>query len=199
MRPKERFIKRGFDIVVSSVLLAAFGWVMVVGYVIATISTRQNGFFLQKRVGKDGKIFHIIKLRTMRDLPRIDTTVTTDNDPRITKAGALLRKTKIDEFPQLINVLMGQMSLVGPRPDVPGYADKLEGEDRVILSVRPGITGPATLKYKDEERLLAMQKDPKKYNDEVIYPDKVRINREYVENYSFRKDLHYLYRTLVGE
>ncbi|MGM0760450.1 MAG: sugar transferase, partial [Thermodesulfobacteriota bacterium] len=104
---------------------------------------------------------------------------------------------KIDALPQLINALKGDMSFVGPRPDVPGYADLLEGEDRVILSVRPGITGPATLHYRDEEALLAEQDDPEAYNRDVIWPDKVRLNREYVENWSFRKDLQYIWQTVV--
>jgi lipopolysaccharide/colanic/teichoic acid biosynthesis glycosyltransferase len=164
----------------------------------AAISTGRNGFFLQKRVGQDGRIFNIIKLRTMRDVSGVDTTITAQNDMRITKTGAFLRKYKIDELPQLINVLKGDMSLVGPRPDVPGYADKLKGEDRIILSVKPGITGPASIKYKNEEALLAKQSDPKRYNDEVIYPDKVRINKEYIQNYTFGKDIKYLLQTIKG-
>lgn len=199
MRQRDRFFKRSFDIVVSLLLLALLGWVIIIGFLLASFSTRKNGFFLQKRVGKDGKLFNVIKLRTMRDLPHIDTTVTTERDPRITEVGAFLRKTKIDELPQLINVLFGQMSLVGPRPDVPGYADRLKGEDRIILSIRPGITGPATLKYRDEEKLLAKQKEPKRYNDEVIYPDKVKINKAYIEHYSFWKDLKYIYQTITGK
>ena len=135
----------------------------------------------------------------MKVLQESGTTVTTDNDPRITPLGKLFRKTKIDELPQLLNVLVGDMSLVGPRPDVPGFADKLEGEDRIILSVRPGITGPATLKYRNEEEILAAQEDPERYNLEVIYPDKIKINREYVEHYSFAKDLRYILHTLTGE
>jgi len=199
MNRRDYFIKRGFDIIVSVLLLFLFGWVILLGFIAATISTRKNGFFLQKRVGENAKLFDVIKLRTMRDLPDVDTTVTTEHDRRITKVGAFLRKTKIDELPQLINVLKGDMSLVGPRPDVPGYADKLEGEDRIILRVKPGITGPASLKYKDEETLLAQQKDPQKYNDEVIYPDKVKINKSYIQNYSFWKDLVYLYQTVAGK
>ncbi len=104
----------------------------------------------------------------------------------------------MDEIPQLWNVLIGDMSLVGPRPDVPGYADKLTGEDRLILNVRPGITGPATLKYRDEEQLLARHDDPKKYNDEVIWKDKVEINKEYVKNWSFKNDLRILWDTFFS-
>ena len=119
-------------------------------------------------------------------------------DPRITRLGLFFRKTKIDELPQLWNVLIGQMSFVGPRPDVLGYADRLQGEDRIILSIRPGITGPAQLAYKNEEEVLANQNDPVKYNDEIIWPDKVRINREYIGNYSFFKDFYYIWKTIVG-
>ena len=198
MRKRDRIIKRLFDIVVSALFLLLFWWVIVIGFIVATISTGKNGFFLQKRVGQNGKLFSVLKLRTMKDLPGVDTTVTTESDRRITRAGALLRKTKIDELPQLINVLLGDMSLVGPRPDVPGYADKLEGEDRIVLSIKPGITGPATLKYKNEEQLLAQQKDPKRYNDEVIYPDKTEINKAYIQNYSFLQDLKYILQTIKG-
>lgn len=135
----------------------------------------------------------------MKNLPGINTNVTTDKDPRITRLGRFFRKTKIDELPQLINVFLGQMSFVGPRPDVPGFADKLTGDDRIILTVRPGITGPATLKFRDEEKLLAAQSDPERYNREVIYPEKVRLNREYVENYSFWQDIKYIFQTILGK
>jgi len=192
------FIKRSFDILLSLILLLFFWWLIFAGFIVSTISTKKNGLFLQKRVGQYGKIFTVIKLRTMRNVNNIDTTITAQNDVRITKAGAFLRRTKIDELPQLINVLLGDMSFVGPRPDVPGYADKLEGDDRIILTIKPGITGPATLKYKNEEELLAKQSDPQKYNDEVLYPDKVKINKEYIQNYSFWKDIKYIYKTILG-
>lgn len=133
----------------------------------------------------------------MRDVKDIDTTVTTDNDIRITTLGRLFRKTKIDELPQLINVFKGDMSFVGPRPDVPGYADILKGKDRIILEVRPGLTGPATLKYRNEQSLLAAQKDPETFNHKVLWPDKVRLNREYVEEWSFVWDLDCLFRTII--
>lgn len=194
----QAFMKRSFDLTVSFVGLAFFWFVIVFCYVLATIDTRTNGFFVQKRVGRNGRPSFFIKLRTMRVDPSHQTTVTTDYDPRITRLGRLFRKTKIDELPQLIHVLLGQMSFVGPRPDVPGYADRLEGDDRIILSVRPGITGPATLKYRDEEALLAAQNDPERYNDEVLWPDKVRLNREYVESWSFSRDLYYIGRTVLG-
>lgn len=132
----------------------------------------------------------------MRHLQGNSSNVTSSKDPRITKIGHFFRKTKIDELPQLLNVLIGNMSFVGPRPDVTGYTDRLHGNDCIILSVRPGITGPASLKYKDEGSLLAMQEDPVKYNDEVIWPDKVNINRDYIMNYHFTNDLRYIWQTL---
>lgn len=194
----ERFLKRGFDIFASALGLILTGWIMILGYIAASIDTKRGGFFTQERVGKGGAPFKVIKIRTMRNIPSINSTVTTLNDPRITLLGRFFRKTKIDELPQLITVFLGQMSFVGPRPDVVGFADKLTGEDRIILSVRPGITGPATLKYRKEEELLASQDDPEKYNDKVIFPDKVRLNREYVVNYSFWKDIKYIYQTIFG-
>lgn len=192
----DKFIKRSFDLVFSLLGLIFFSWLIILAFVIASIETKSNGFFIQKRVGKDGKIFNVIKIKTMKPIKGLNSTVTTSKDLRITKSGKFFRKTKIDELPQLINVLLGQMSFVGPRPDVPGYADKLVGEDRIILSVRPGITGPATIKYRNEEELLARVEDPGKYNKEVIYPDKVRINKEYVQNYSFWKDIVYIIKTI---
>ena len=174
------------------------GWVIILAYIAASIDTRESGFITQTRVGKHGKPFTVIKIRTMRYIPSIDTTVTTTHDPRITPLGRFFRKTKIDELPQLINVFLGHMSFVGPRPDVAGFADKLSGDDRIILSVRPGITCPATLKYKNEEEILAAQGDPEKYNREVIFPDKVRLNCEYVENYSVIKDMKYIFQTIIG-
>jgi len=194
----ERFIKRLFDIVVSSVGLFCTWWIILLSYVLASIDTGQDGFFKQVRVGRNGKLFHIIKIRTMREDKRINTVVTTDNDSRITRLGRFWRKSKIDELPQLINVLRGEMSFVGPRPDVPGFADLLEGEDRLILTVRPGITGPATLKYRNEEVLLAQQKDPEGYNQNVIYPDKVQVNKDYVNRYKFSADIKYILDTLLG-
>jgi len=119
-------------------------------------------------------------------------------DSRITKSGDFFRNMKIDELPQLFNVLFGTMSFVGPRPDVPGFADKLKGEDRIILSLRPGITGPASLKYRDEESLLAKQKDSERYNRNIIWPDKVEINKIYIKEWSLQKDIEYILKTVVG-
>jgi lipopolysaccharide/colanic/teichoic acid biosynthesis glycosyltransferase len=190
--------KRLFDITLATVGIVLTLPIMLIAWLVSSVETRSNGLFMQERIGKEGKIFKVCKIKTMKTIAGEDSTVTTSTDSRITKSGAFFRKTKIDELPQLFNVLMGQMSFVGPRPDVPGFADKLEGEDRIILSVRPGITGPATLKYRNEAELLSLQEDPERYNREVIWPDKVAINREYVENWSFEKDMQYLMETVKG-
>lgn len=153
--------------------------------------------FKQERVGKDGKLFTMVKFRSM-SVAHSGSSVSVAGESRITPLGAKLRKYKLDELPELWNVLVGDMSFVGPRPDVPGYADKLVGEDRVILKLRPGITGPASLKYRNEEELLAGVDDPQTYNDNVIFPDKVRINKEYYYNWSFRKDIRYIFQTVFG-
>lgn len=189
-------IKRMFDLIFSFIGLIITGPIIAVAWVLAALNTGRNGFFLQSRVGRFGKSFKIIKIRTMRTDSVLNTTVTTSTDRRITRVGRILRKTKIDELPQLINVLMGDMSFVGPRPDVAGFADILEGDDRVVLSVRPGITGPAALAYRNEEEILSLQEDPELYNREVIFPEKVRINREYIEKYSFLNDIKYIFLTL---
>lgn len=195
----QRVFKRTFDIVFAALGLIISGWLILILWVIATVDTGKNGFFRQKRVGKDGKLFNIVKLRTMKDIPGIDTTNTRGDDPRITPFGRFLRKFKLDELPQLFNVLIGRMSFVGPRPDVPGYADRLKGDDRIILSVRPGITGPATLFFRDEEKLLSEQSDPDRYNNEVIYPQKVQLNRKYIKQYRFSKDIEYIWNTLFAK
>jgi lipopolysaccharide/colanic/teichoic acid biosynthesis glycosyltransferase len=194
----QRTIKRSFDLLGSILGLLCVGWIIPAAAILARFDTKKSGIFRQTRVGRGGRKFEIMKIRTMKDCPGIDTQVTTELDPRISDFGRFLRQMKIDELPQLINVLGGDMSFVGPRPDVPGYADILSGQDRLILTVRPGITGPATLKYRHESALLAGEEDPEKYNDEVLYPDKVRINRKYVENYSMFRDLYYIYCTLSG-
>lgn len=193
----QRSVKRGFDLVVASLGLVLTGWLIGVAYLLASIDTGESGFFRQVRVGRYGCLFRIVKIRTMLTDPQQSTTVTTAADSRITSLGAFFRKTKVDELPQLFNILMGHMSFVGPRPDVPGFTDQLTAEDRVILAVRPGITGPATLAFRDEEVLLARQQDPEVYNRDVIYPEKVRLNREYIENYSFLRDIMLIFRTCV--
>ena len=154
-------------------------------------------FFVQKRVGRNGKLFTMYKFRSMT-VHHSGSSISVKGESRITPFGAKLRKYKLDELPELWNVLIGDMSFVGPRPDVPGYADVLTGEDGEVLKLRPGITGPASLKYRNEEELLAQQADPIRYNDEVIFPDKVRINRYYLHHYSFIKDIQMIICTVLG-
>ena len=154
--------------------------------------------FVQPRVGKNGKLFNCHKFRSMT-VGHGGSSVSVAGESRITPLGAKLRKYKLDELPELWDVFIGNMSFVGPRPDVPGYADTLQGEDRIILTLRPGITGPATLKYRNEEELLATVQNPQQYNDTVIYPDKVRINRYYAEHYSFINDIKMIFCTVLGK
>lgn len=154
--------------------------------------------FTQQRVGRHGRLFNIHKFRTMT-VGHGGSSVSVKGEARITPLGARLRKYKLDELPELWNVLKGDMSFVGPRPDVPGYADQLQGDDRRMLELRPGITGPATLKYRNEEELLASVDDPIRYNDEVIFPDKVRLNLYYLDHYSFLKDLQMIVCTVLGK
>ena len=182
----------------SIIGLALMWWAILIAWAASSVDTGKNGLFTQVRVGRNGRLFRVLKIRTMRDTSNVQTTVTTNRDARITKLGGFFRKTKLDELPQLINILLGDMSFVGPRPDVPGFADKLESDDRLVLSVRPGVTGPATLKYRHEEQLLADQENPERYNKDVIYPDKVRINLDYVRSYTFCNDLKYIWQTLAG-
>lgn len=192
-------MKRLFDFTISFVGLIVISPIFMVIALLIRATSGSPLFYWQERVGLNGKTFRLYKFRTMVvDADKVGTSVTTKNDPRIMPTGKFLRRFKLDELPQLINVLKGDMSFVGPRPDVPGFADKLQGDDRIILTVRPGITGPATLKYRNEEALLASQADPDKYNAEVIYPDKVRLNREYVKNQSFLGDMKYLLMTVFG-
>lgn len=154
-------------------------------------------FFVQKRVGKDGRLFDCLKFRTMT-VKHSGSTISVAGESRITPLGTVLRKYKLDELPELWNVLIGDMSFVGPRPDVPGYADMLTGEEKRILELRPGITGPASLKYRIEEELLAQVENPQEYNDTVIYPDKVRLNLYYLNHYSFIKDIQMILCTIFG-
>jgi len=193
---RQRATKRGFDVVVAGAALVVLSPVLAICWVVARIDTRASGIFRQHRIGLDGRPFEVLKLRTMRPVRGRTSTVTTADDPRITRSGAVMRSLKLDELPQLVNVVRGEMSLVGPRPDVPGFADALVGDDRIVLTVRPGITSPAAVAYRHEEQLLARASDPEAYNRDIIWPDKVRINRAYVEHYSFLDDLRCLAATV---
>ena len=206
------FLKRLFDIVASFFGLLLLWPVLVVTAILVKIKMPGGpAFFCQKRVGQGGKLFTCHKFRSMT-VKHSGSTVSVAGDSRITPFGATLRHYKLDELPGLLDVLIGNMSFVGPRPDVPGYADKLEGDDRDVLKLRPGITGPATLKYRLEDEMISdyvakrqaegdkrpMQEIATEYNDKVIYPDKVRLNCYYYRNYSFWKDIEMIFATVLG-
>lgn len=193
------FIKSLFDRSASLFgLIFLFPVLIIVSILIRIKMPGGPVIFKQKRVGQRGQLFTMYKFRSMT-VAHSGSSVSVKGESRITPLGAILRKYKLDELPELWNVLIGDMSLVGPRPDVPGYADRLEGEDRRMLLLKPGITGPASLKYRNEEELLSEQENPQKYNDEVLFPDKVRINIEYLDNWSFGKDIKIIIYTLLGK
>lgn len=193
----QKVIKRLFDLFFAFIGLVLLIIPILILIAFATISTRKFGLYSQKRIGLQGKSFVMYKIRSMKKGDD-SSGITLKNDPRITPFGKFIRDLKLDELPQLWNVLMGEMSFVGPRPDVSGYADRLSGKDSIILSVRPGITGPATIKFKDEETLLAAQPDPVTYNDEVIWKEKIEINKRYIKNWSLKSDIGYILRTLFN-
>lgn len=164
------------------------GWVILLATIIASVDTKSFGLFVQERIGQFGKSFLIFKIKSMKD-----------STQQISSFGRFLRQSKLDELPQLLNILLGQMSFVGPRPDIPGYYDKLEGENRKILELKPGLTSEASIKYAKEEELLSQQVDPLYYNDYVIFPDKVQMNLKYYYNRSILVDLQILFRTIFRE
>ena len=202
-----------FDRIVAFIGLAVLWPVLLIVAILVKIKMPGGpAFFVQKRVGKNGKLFDCHKFRTMT-VKHNGSTVSVAGDSRITPLGAKLRHWKLDELPGLWDVLIGNMSFVGPRPDVPGYADKLTGDDRDVLKLRPGITGPATLKYRLEDEMISeyvaqkqaagdtrsMQEIAVEYNDNVIYPDKVRLNCYYYRHYSFIKDIQMILCTVLGK
>ena len=194
----EMILKYLFDRLAS--LVGLFCLWPVLAVVAILIRVKMPGgpvIFRQKRVGRHGRLFTMYKFRSMT-VSHGGSSVSVAGESRITPLGARLRRYKLDELPELWNVLKGDMSFVGPRPDVPGYADQLQGESRRVLLLRPGITGPASLKYRDEEELLATVENPQEYNDHVIYPDKVRINLYYLDHYSFVKDIQMIVCTVLG-
>jgi len=189
-------VKRLIDFIMSFTGLILLSPFLFFISILIKISSDGSILFVQERVGKNGILFKMIKFRTMYKDHNDNNTISVKGDSRITKLGYFLRKYKIDELPELINVLYGDMSLVGPRPDVKGYADKLTGDDRKILKLRPGITGPASVKFINEELLLSKQENPNYYNDNVIYPEKVRINLDYFYNNSIWIDFKIIFATI---
>ncbi|MCR6506379.1 sugar transferase [Bacteroides muris (ex Fokt et al. 2023)] len=193
------FIKSLFDRTASFFGLLFLSPILLVVAILIRIKMPDGPvIFTQRRVGQHGRLFTMYKFRSMT-VGHGGSSVSVAGESRITLLGAKLRKYKLDELPELWNVLVGDMSFVGPRPDVPGYADKLMSDDRRMLLLKPGITGPASLKYRNEEELLAEQDDPQKYNDEVLFPDKVRINIEYLDNWSFWYDIKIIIYTVLGK
>jgi len=197
-RLHNRLLKRAMDLVGSALGLALTWPIILLAYLVAAADTGESGFFAQERVGLNGRLFSLYKVRTMRSGTGPTTNVTTAADPRITSVGRIMRRLKIDELPQLWNVLRGEMSLVGPRPDLPEMFEGRPAGDRVVLLIRPGITGPATLRYRDEEGLLAAVANPDLHNRDVIFPAKVRLNRQYMKNYRLGADCRYILWTLLG-
>ena len=191
-------LKRLFDIAASIFGLIVFSPVFLVLAILIKLKMPGPIFFRQNRVGRDAKLFRMVKFRTMK-VNHGGSTISVKGESRITPLGATMRKYKLDELPEFWNILTGDMSFVGPRPDVPGYADALEGDDRLLLTVRPGLTGAASIRYSNEEELLSEQENPIKYNDEVLYPAKVRINNNYVKNWSFFLDIKIIMYTLLGK
>ena len=190
---RQKFIKRSVDVSLGGLFLV-LTWPFLIGiYLFILVRYRVNPIFNQQRVGSAGKLFELWKFRTLISVNEIESF-----PPQSTsKYLAFFRATKLDELPQILQVISGKMSLVGPRPDLPGYADLLEGKDRAILSLRPGLTGLATLKFRNEDELLKIQENPKCYNDQVIWPEKVRLNRYYLEHYSLGMDLDILIKSVT--
>ena len=191
-------IKRLFDIIFSLVGIVFLFPVFIIVSILIKIDSSGPVFFIQERVGLNGKIFKIIKFRSMKTNHNNSLTVTLENDKRITRIGKKIRKYKIDEIPELINVFIGDMSFVGPRPDVPGYADLLKGESRNILKLRPGITSRASIKYANEEMILLNEDDPIAYNNNIIFPDKVKLNLNYYYNNNIWIDIKIIFATLFA-
>ena len=191
-------LKYIFDRITALIgLIILFPLLVLIAILIAIKMPDGPVLFCQKRVGKDGKLFTIYKFRTM-SVGIITSSIAALEQKRVTPLGIFLRKWHLDELPQLWNILKADMSFVGPRPDVPGYADNLEGEDRLILKLRPGLTGPATIKFSNEEQILSQVKDPEKYNKTVIYPEKTRINLDYYYHHTLLGDLKLIIRSIFG-
>jgi lipopolysaccharide/colanic/teichoic acid biosynthesis glycosyltransferase len=181
--------KRVFDIIFALFIIFFFSWFLLILCLIAAADTSTNGIFVQKRIGQFGKLFTIYKLRTIQN--SIDK-----EEKHISTTAQFLRKYKLDELPQIFNVLKGDMSIVGPRPDLPGYYDLLDGESQKILELKPGLTSPAALKYRNEEELLGQQKNALWFNDTVIFPDKVKLNMDYYYHRSFWGDIKIIIKSV---
>lgn len=178
-------LKRIFDLVLAFISILLLFWILFLCVIIASIDTKSNGLFIQERIGQHGKSFKIFKIKSMNDTTQ-----------KISSFGFFIRKSKLDELPQLLNILLGQMSFVGPRPDIAGYYDKLKGEERIVLELKPGLTSEASIKYANEEVLLNQQENPLLYNDTVIFPDKVKMNIEYYYKRNIWIDIQIIFKTI---
>ena len=174
-----------FDLILVFIALLFLGWLLILCAAVTSIDTKSFGIFVQLRIGRYGEAFNIFKIKTI-----------CSKTGHISKFGRFLRKSKLDELPQLLNVLKGEMSFVGPRPDIPGYYDVLEGEDKKILNLKPGLTSEASLKYFNEEQILKEQRNPLEYNDSILFPDKVQMNLNYYYNHSLYGDIEIICKTL---
>ncbi|MCE3024100.1 sugar transferase [Riemerella anatipestifer] len=177
-------IKYTLAIILAGVVIVVLSPLLLLLFILVSLDTNSFGIFVQDRVGQYGKLFRIYKFKTIRPVSR-----------KISSIGAFLRKTKLDELPQLFNILKGEMSFIGPRPDVSGYYDSLKGEDRKLLILKPGLLSEASLEYRNEEYLLNQKENPLKYNDEIIFPHKIKLNLEYLEKLSFKEDIRILLKT----
>lgn len=182
--------KRIFDVFFAMLSLLIFSGLMVFTWFAAALDTQTNGVFIQERIGQFGKKIKVYKLRTMQ------VTAVSQGD-QISKIGKFFRQYKLDELPQLFNVLKGEMSIVGPRPDVAGYYDELKGENRKILELKPGLTSLASLKYFNEEYLLQCQENPLEFNDTILFQDKVQMNLRYYKEQSFWGDIRIIAKTIT--
>ena len=189
--------KRWFDLALALGCTILCALPMAVIAVLIRVLDGSPALFRQTRIGRNRQPFTLLKFRTMAQRTEVGSTITTTDDPRVTPLGRVLRRSKLDELPQLLNVLRGDMSFVGPRPDVPGYWDRVEGEDHRLLALRPGITGPATLLFRREENMLNSVPDPIRFNDEVLFPEKVRLAHQYWRHASFCSDLLWILLTVA--
>ena len=196
MKPLDRITKRAFDLLLSAIGIVLLSPIFAIISVLVALESFPV-FFVQKRVGRNGELISVMKFRSMKRNADASNTVTVGGDPRISRLGAFLRRYKLDELPQLINVLLGKMSFVGPRPDMPGFADKLMGEDRDILTLRPGITGPASIFFRYEEEILSKVDNPQSFNSDVIWPIKVAINKDYLHECTILLDICYITATIL--
>ncbi|HRR06563.1 MAG TPA: sugar transferase [Victivallales bacterium] len=191
------FLKRIFDIIISIAFLPIFILLAIPIAIFIKLESKGPVFFKQKRAGKNGTYFEILKFRSMSSSPDDEKKEFEPGEKkRITKVGAILRKTKLDEIPQIINVIKGEMSIVGPRPEVKKYVDVYPEEWEKILSIKPGITDPASVKFRNEEELLSKSSDPEREYKENILPKKLKLYEEYISNITFINDLKIIFKTI---